>query len=58
MIGALTLCNTSLKSVTLPTYNRRPYLKQTVLVVLERYLREFFSTPLQYDRNLATIYGK
>ena len=33
--------------------NRRPYFKQTVLVVLERYLREFFSTPLRYDRNLA-----
>ena len=41
------------------THNRRPYLKQTVLVVLERYLREFFSTPLRYDRNIANaIYGK
>jgi len=39
-------------------YTRRPYLKQTVLVVLERYLREFFSTPLRYDRNVAAIYGK
>ena len=32
--------------------------KQTVLVVLGRYLREFFSTPLRYDRNIAAIYGK
>jgi hypothetical protein len=35
------------RKFTLTRY--RPYFKQSVLVVLERYLNEFFTTPLRYE---------